>query len=87
MVRGMGVALEQRGMEVDLAQVAAGVARGLFVEVRRVEMAALAAGGDGHRSHALAELDDSDEAVAVRAVHPLRPRVGPRAERGERALL
>jgi hypothetical protein len=52
----MGVAHELRGIEVDLAQVAAGVARGRVVEVRRVEMAALAAGGDGHRSHALAEL-------------------------------
>src|SRR3954466_1711630 len=82
-VRALGVAGELVGIEVQLAQVAARVAPGLVEEVRRVRVAALAAGGDRHRLDPVAELDHRDEAVAARAVHPLGPRVGPGAERRE----
>src|SRR2546423_344840 len=73
------------GIEVDLAKVARGVALRLVVEMLRRRITAFAAGG--HRAGVdavLAELDDGDEAVAARAVHPLGPRIRPRAERGER---
>src|SRR5262245_56090640 len=85
-VRPLGVRPELRGIEVDFAQVAGRVALGLVVEVLRRGVAALAAGRDRAGAHAVrAELDDGDEAVAAGAVHPLRPRIGPRAERRERS--
>ena len=65
----LGVPLELLRVEVDLAQVAGGVALGLIVEVLRGDVAAQAAGGDGAGAHAvLAELDGGHEAVAARAV-------------------
>src|SRR4029077_11682954 len=85
MVLPFDVRLYLRLVEVDLTQIAAGVARRLIVEVRRLRIAALAAGGHRPRAQAVAELDDGDEAVAAGAVHLLRPLVGARAERGERA--
>src|SRR5439155_5119209 len=87
LVASRGVAFELLRVEVHLAQVAARVAGRLVVEVRRVGVAALAARGDRHRVYLVAELDDRDEAVAAGAVHPLGARVGPRAERRERAPL
>ena len=49
-VFAFGVALELRGVEVHLAQVAGGVAGRLVVEVLRLGVAALAAGRDGARA-------------------------------------
>src|SRR5688572_4663425 len=53
--------------------------------MRRGRVAALTAGGDSAGFHAVAELDDGDEAVAARAVPALAALEGPRPERGERA--
>ena len=47
MIAPLDVPLELVGPEVDGPQIAGGVALGLVVEVRRVGIAALAAGGDG----------------------------------------
>ena len=84
-VRPLRVLLDVRAVEVDLAQVAGGVALGLVVEVRRRRIAALAAGAHRPRPHAVAELHHRHEAVAARAVHLLRARVGARAERRQRS--
>src|SRR5438094_10660148 len=48
-------------------------------------MAALPAGGDRLRPHAVAELHDGHEAVAARPVPPLGSGVRARRERGQRA--
>src|SRR5678816_4246655 len=85
MVFALGVSLQLRGIEVDLAQVAGGVARRLIVEVLRRGVAALAAGRHGSRPDLVAEFDDGDEAVAADAVHLLHPGRRARAERGERS--
>ena len=82
-----GVALELVAVEVDFAQGAGGVARGLVVEVRRFGVAAFTAGGDGPGADGGAEFDDGDEAVAAGAVPLLGAGVGARAEGGERAPL
>src|SRR3954454_2657555 len=63
-----GVALELLAVEIDLAEVAGGVAGCLVVEVPGGRVAAFAAGGDGAGVHAGAEFDDGYEAVAARAV-------------------
>src|SRR5215831_1666545 len=85
MVLPLDVALELRPVEVHVAQVARRVATRLIVEVRRPRIAALASRRHRLRAHAIAELDDGDEAVAGRAVHPLRAARRARTERGERA--
>src|SRR4051794_17434459 len=85
MVRPLGVPPQLAGVEVHVAQLSLGVPHGLVVEVLRLRMAALAAGADGLRPNAVAELHHGDEAVAARAVKLLRAGPGPRAERGERA--
>src|SRR5690349_2963184 len=86
MVGALGVPLQLLRVEIHLAQVAGGVALRLIVEVLRLRIAALAAGRHGARADAvLAELDDGDEAVAARPVHPLRARIRPGAERRQRS--
>src|SRR5262245_7344381 len=85
MVSPFRVAFQLVGIEVDLAQVARRVAFGLIVEMLRRRIAALPACGHRAGAHAVgAELDDGNEAVAARAVHPLRARIGARAERRQR---
>src|SRR5205814_10177178 len=84
MILALGVLLDVLPVEVDVAQIAGAVALRLIAEVRRRRIAALAAGRDRLRAHAIAELDRRDEAVAGGAVHLLRAVVGPRPERGER---
>src|SRR5204863_5253040 len=64
---------------------ARGIPLGLVVEMRRWERAAFATGGNRLRVHAVAELDDGDEAVPARAVPLLGIRIRTGAERGERA--
>src|SRR5579883_2685766 len=80
MVFALGVPLQLLAVEVDLAQVAGGVALGLVVEVLRLGMAAFAAAGDGAGAHARAEFDYRNEAVAAGPVPFLRAGVRPRAE-------
>src|SRR5260221_10989878 len=78
MILALDVSFQLRPVEVHLAQVARAVSRRLIAEMRRRWIAALPAGGDGSRAHAIAEFDRGDEAVARRAVHLLRALVGPR---------
>src|SRR5580704_15278175 len=68
MVFSLGMALEVGAIEIDLSQVASAVALGLIVKVRRRGMAALTAGGNGSRPHAIAKLDHGDEAVSAGAI-------------------
>src|SRR4051812_43120458 len=84
-VGALRVALQLVRIEVHVAQVAGRVAFRLIVEVLRRRVAALAAGADGARLHAVAELHDRDEAVAAGAVHLLRPGIGARTKGGERS--
>src|SRR2546428_168190 len=77
--------MELRRGEVHLAQVACAVSQALVVEVLRPGVAALATRRHRKGPHAVAELDDSDEAVAARPVVPLGPLVTARPEGGERA--
>src|SRR5438445_5315032 len=84
MVLALGVADQLGAIEVHLAQMTRGVARGLVVEMRRPGMTALAARRDRDGPHAVTELDDRDEAVATGSVPALGPGVGARAEGGER---
>src|SRR5262245_27881913 len=81
----LDVALQLLAVEIHLAQIAGRVARGLIAEVRRLGIAALAAGRDRPRAHPVAELDDGHEAVAARAVHLVRPRIRARAEGRQRS--
>src|SRR5438445_3115615 len=85
MILPLDVAFELLAIEVHVSQIAGAVSRRLVVEMRRRGVAALAAGRDRSGLHAIAELDDRHEAVAGRPVHLLRPFVGARAERGQRA--
>src|SRR5438309_8948938 len=81
MVLALGVADQLGAIEVHLAQMTRGVARGLVVEMRRPGMTALAARRDRDGPHAVTELDDRDEAVATGSVPALGPGVGARGER------
>src|SRR5262249_9114145 len=82
----LGVRLHLVFVEVDLAQVAAGVAFCLIVEMLRRRCAALSASADCHRADAiLTELDRGDEAVAAGPVPFLRPVRRTRAEGRERS--
>src|SRR4029450_6708972 len=87
MVAALRVSLELLRIVVDVAQVAGAVAQDLIVEMRRRRVAALAAGSDCFRVHALAEFDGRDEAVAARAVELLHAAEYTRSvlEGGERA--
>src|SRR5256885_17112680 len=85
MILALGVADQLGAIEVHLAQMTRGVARGLVVEMWRPGMTALVARRDRDGPHAVTELDDRDEAVATGSVPALGPGVGARAERGERA--
>src|SRR5665647_3587973 len=85
MILPLGVILQLRAIEVDVPQLARGVPHRLVVEVRRLRIATFTAGGNRLRAHAVAELDDGDEAVATGTIHLLRTLVGARAERRERS--
>src|SRR5262245_40402304 len=85
LVSAFSVALELVGIEVHRPKVARRVQLGLIVEMPGTQLTAFPAGGHRARSHAIAKLDDGDEAVAGGAVDLLRSLVGPRAERRERA--
>src|SRR5438309_10815964 len=85
MVLPLSVAHELRAVEVAGPEIPGRVALGFVVEVRRPLMAALPAGGDRQRPHAIPELDHRDEAVAAGPVPLLGPGIGARAERRQRA--
>src|ERR1035438_5482207 len=87
MVLTLGVSLELLAVEVDLAQFAGAIAFRLIVEVRRRRMAALAAGRHRPGTHAFAEFDHGDEAVAAGAIPLFGARVGARGERSQRSPL
>jgi hypothetical protein len=70
-------------IEVHIAQRAHCVMRSLIVEVRRVDMPALAAGSNGTRTHTVSELDNRDEAIPAGAVPLLCILVWPGAKRSE----
>src|SRR5258707_3406506 len=70
------MSLELVAIEVDVAQVAGGIALRLVVEVRRRWIPALTAGGDGSCAHTLPEFDDGHEAVAACAIPLLRSPIG-----------
>ncbi len=78
MIRSFGVCGELIGIEVDDAQVSATVALGFVVEMWGGRVAAFAAGGYRDGTHARAELNNGDKAVAGRPVSSLgvRPRSG-----------
>src|SRR6476661_8649216 len=84
MVRTLSVTDKLGRIEVDLAQISLAVAKRLIVEVLRRRVATLAARRDRARVHAVAEIDDRDEAVAARTVHLLRRLLLPGAEGSER---
>src|SRR5438445_13668181 len=86
MVLALGVADQLGAIEVHLAQITRGVARGIVVEMRRPGMTALAARRDRDGPHSVTELDDRAEAVATGSVPALGRVVGSRAERGVPAL-
>src|SRR5262245_39136430 len=85
MVLPLEVALHLRLVEVHLPEIAGRVPRRLIVEMRRLRIAAFSSGRHRSRTHPIAELDDRHEAVAAGPVHLLRPVVGARTERRERA--
>src|SRR5437870_1679895 len=85
MILALDMALQLGTIEVHVSQIARAVPRGLIVEVRRRRVAALAAGCDRPGPHAIAEFDDSHEAVPARPVHLLGPLVRARAEGRQRA--
>src|SRR5450759_3065933 len=87
MILPLGVSLELRAVEIDLAQLASAVPPGLIVEVRGCRIAALSACRHGPGPHAVAELHHGDEAVAAGAIPLLRARVRARRERGQRSQL
>src|SRR5881398_2017676 len=87
MIFALGVALELVAIEVDIAEIAGGVALRFIVEVLGLRMAAFASARDCPGAHAVPELHHGDEAVPAGAVPLLRAWVGARAERGERAPL
>src|SRR4051812_33639606 len=72
-------------VEINRAEVAAGVALGLVVEMAVAGMAAFAAGGDRPGADAGAEFDHGDEAVAAGPVPAPGAGIGARGEGGERA--
>ncbi len=78
------VAVEVLRVEVHLAQVAAGVASDLIVEVLRSRVAAFAACGDGKGPDPGPELDDGYEAVAGGAIPALCAGIWPCPEGRER---
>src|SRR5205085_9256368 len=83
MVGAFSVTREVRLVEIDRPQIPRCIALGLVVEMGRVRMAALAAGGDRPGAQPRAEFDDGDEAVAAGAVPAPRARPGPRREGGQ----
>src|SRR5271157_2303641 len=80
MVLPLGMPLELRGVEVDLAQVAGGVTRGFIVEVCGGRMAANSRGSHGLGVNGRAELDNGHKAVPAGAIPLLGPRVAARRE-------
>src|SRR5690606_2100197 len=92
MCRSLARAIGARGVtgqvfrvEVDRAEIAAGIAFGLVIEMGRGRIAALPAGADRPGAQAGTEFDDGDEAVAAGAVPAPRAGISARAERSERA--
>src|SRR5262245_40958911 len=85
MVFPLDVPFQLVAIEIDVAQIAGAVAHCLIVEMRRPRIAALSARGDGLRAHAIAELDDGDEAVAGGPVDLFGSPVAAGAERRERS--
>src|SRR5438067_1394715 len=80
MILPLGVPLELRFVEVDVAQIARAIPLRLIVEMRRPRMPALSTGSHGFGAHRLAELHHRDEAVAARAVPLLCPWICARSE-------
>src|SRR2546425_8304065 len=85
MVFALGVPFELRSIEIDVPEIARRVADGLVIEVRRTGMTTLPTRGHRFRPHAVAELHDRDEAVAVGPIPLLRSRIGAGAECGQRS--
>src|SRR3954467_10603319 len=79
------VPLQLIAVEIDLAQIARGIALRLVVEMLRRGIAVLTSGGDCAGAHAIAEFNRGDERVAAGAVHLLGAGIGARAERSKRA--
>src|SRR5690606_28313423 len=84
-IPALGVPRQVFSPEIHRPQVAGAVALGLVVEMRRVGMAAGAAGGDRAGAHLVAKFDRGDEAVAAGAVVAFGAGPAMRAERGQRA--
>src|SRR5690349_25176225 len=84
MIHPLRVPLELRLVEVHRPQIPRRVPLRLILEVRRVGIAALATRRHRARPHAVAELDDRNEAVPTRPVPLLRVGIRPSTERGER---
>src|SRR4051812_17142121 len=60
--------LQLTRIEVDLARIPRRITFRLVIEVRRLRVTGLTAGGDSAGPHGIAELDDCNEAVAARAI-------------------
>src|SRR5215472_1655872 len=84
MILALGVALELRRVEVNLAQSSLDVSFCFIVKMRRGGMAALAPGGHGPGSHFVTKFDDRHEAVATVPVPLLRSGIRLRFKRGQR---
>src|SRR5262249_42307371 len=75
------------GIEIDLAQIASGIALGLVEKMMRGRVAARATGADGPALDLRAKLHGRNETVALGAVVTLRSGVALCTERSERAPL
>src|SRR5260370_42155139 len=69
MVFSLGVTFQLCPVEINLSEIASAVAFRLVIEMQRRRIAAFSPGGHGSGAHGLAKLNDSDEAVAARAVN------------------
>src|SRR5436305_8752859 len=68
MIRPLGVPFQLRRIEIDLSQISARIASCFIVEVRRIRISALAAGGHSSSADARSEFDRRHETVPVVAV-------------------
>jgi hypothetical protein len=80
MVFPFGMALKLRAIEVDIAQVACAVPKGLIIEVSRRRMTVLTTRGYSLGPHLRSKLDHGNKAVSVRSVAFLGPWERARAE-------
>src|SRR5262249_36827092 len=72
-------------IEIDLTQISGRITIGFVVKMRRLRIAALAAGSNRFGLNSFPKFDDRNEAVSTRAIHPLRTAITIRAKRRDGA--